>query len=83
MIVYAKCFDNTRTMSFKVTDKKILKKYTKKWKGVSSLMNIEFDSELVCGDNGKYIKSKIKLYRDKVNRNFQGNKIPKENSSYQ
>ena len=45
-------------------------------------MNAEFDSEPVYGDNEKYIKTKIKSYGDKVNTNFQGNKIPKENASY-
>ena len=45
-------------------------------------MNIEFDSEAVYGDNDKYIKAKIKLYGDKVNTNFQGKKLPKENASY-
>ena len=45
-------------------------------------MNTEFDSEPVYGDNEKYIKTKIKSYGDKVNTNFQGNKIPKENASY-
>ena len=44
-------------------------------------MNIEFDSEPVYGDNDKYIKAKIKSYRDKVNTNFQGKKMPKENAS--
>ena len=45
-------------------------------------MNIEFDSEPFYGDNDKYIKTKINLYRDKVNTNFQGKKVPKENASY-
>ena len=45
-------------------------------------MNIEFNGELVYGDNDKYIKTKLKSYGDKVNANFQGNKIPKENASY-
>ena len=45
-------------------------------------MNKEFDSEPVYGDNDKYIKTKIKSYGDKVNTNFQGNNIPKENASY-
>ena len=40
MIGYVKCFDSNKTMSFKVTDKKLLKKYTKIWEKVSSLMNI-------------------------------------------
>ena len=37
-------------MYLKVTDKKLLKKYTKIWEKVSSLMNIKFDSEPVYGD---------------------------------
>ena len=45
-------------------------------------MNIEFDSELGYDDNDKYIKTKTKLYGDKINTNFQGKKIPKENASY-
>ena len=45
-------------------------------------MNIEVDSEPVYGDSDKYIKTKIKLYGDKVNTNFQGKKVPKENASY-
>ena len=42
----------------------------------------EFDSDLVYGDNDKYIKTKIKIYKDRVNTNFQGKKVPKENASY-
>ena len=49
---------------------------------ISNLMNIEFDSEPVYSDNDKYIKTKIKMYEDSVNTNFQGKKLPKENISY-
>ena len=45
-------------------------------------MNIEFDSDPIYGDNDKYIKTKIKMYEDRVNTNFQGKKVPKENVSY-
>ena len=45
-------------------------------------MKTKFDSEPVYGDNDKYIKTKIKSYGDKINTNFQGKKIPKENTSY-
>ena len=82
MIGYVKCFDSNKTMSFKVTDNKLLKKYNKIWERVSNLMNIKSDNEPVYGDNDKYIKTKIKLYADKVNTNFQRKKIPKENTSY-
>ena len=43
-------------------------------------MDIKFDSEPVNGDNVKYIKTKIKIDRDKVNTNFQSKKLT-ENSS--
>ena len=45
-------------------------------------MDVKFDSEPIYGDNGKYIKTKIKTYEDKINTNFQGKKIPKGNASY-
>ena len=48
----------------------------------SNLMNIEFDSEPVCSDDDIYIKTKIKTYEDRVNTNFQGKKMPKENVLY-
>ena len=82
MIEYVKCFDSNKTMSFKVIDKKLLKKYKKVWERVSSLMNIELDSKPVSGDNDKYIKTKIKSYGDKINKIFQSRKVPKENASY-
>ena len=78
MIGYVKHFDSNKTMSFKVGDNKLLKKYSKIWDKITNLMNIEFDSEPVYGDNDKYIKTKIKLYEDRVNTNFQGKKVPKK-----
>ena len=59
MIGFVKCFDSNKTMSFKVIDNKLLKKYNKIQKGVSILMNIKFDSDPVYGDSDKYIKTKI------------------------
>ena len=81
MIGYVKHFDSNKTMSFKVGDNKLLKKYNKVWEKISNLMNIEFDSEPVYGDNNKYIKTQLKMYEDRVNTNFQGRKVPKENAS--
>ena len=69
-------------MSFKVSDNKILKKYNKIWEKISYLMNIEFGSEPGYGDGDKYIKTKIKMYEDRVNINFQDKKVPKENVTY-
>ena len=82
MIGFLKHFDNNKKMSFQVIDNKLLKRYNKIWGKVNSLMNIKFDSEPAYGDNDKYIKTKIKLYGDKVNTSFQGKKVPKENASY-
>ena len=77
-----KHLDSINTMSFKVSDNKLLKKYNKIWGKISNLLNIEFDSEPIYGDGDKYIKTKIKMYGDRVNTNFQGKKVPKENASY-
>ena len=62
MIGYVKHFDSNKTMSFKVSDNKLLKKYNKIWEKISNLMNIEFDSKPVYGGGEKYIKTKIKMY---------------------
>ena len=79
MIGYVKYFDSNKTMSLKVSDNKILKKYKKK--GCQSL-HIKFDSKPIYGDADKYIKTKIKIYGDRVNTNFHGRNVPKENTTY-
>ena len=71
LIDCVKHFDSHKIMSFKVSDNKLLKKYNKIWERVSNLMNIEFDNESVYGDNDKYIKTKIRMYEDSENTNFQ------------
>ena len=71
MIGYVKCFDNNnKTMSFIADDKERLKKYTEIWEKINSLIGKKFDSEPVYGD--KYIKTKIKSYKDSVSTNFRG-----------
>ena len=82
MVGYVKNFYSNKPMSFKVGDNKLLKKYNKIWEKISNLMSIEFDSEPVYDDSDKYIKTKIIMYEDRVNTNFQGKKVPKENASY-
>ena len=37
----------------------MFKKYTRIWRRVNILMNLEFDREPDYGDNDKYIKAKI------------------------
>ena len=55
--------------------------YTQIQKRVRNLSNIKSDSEPAYVDNDKYIKVKIKIYEEKVNTNFQGKKLPKENNT--
>ena len=60
MIGYVKHFDSNKTMSFKVSDNNLLKKYKKIWEKVGNLLSIECDSEPVSGDVDKYMKTKIR-----------------------
>ena len=60
------------TMSFRIDDSKLVKKYCKIWTTIKGLLGIEFDSEPVYGDTDSYIKAKVKMYDSKVNSNFQG-----------
>ena len=69
-------------MSFKVSDNKLLKKYKQILEKIGNLLNKEFDSEPVYDDVDKYIKTKIKMYGDRVNTNLQGKKVSKENALY-
>ena len=45
-------------------------------------MNIKFQTEAVYGDNDKYMKTKMEIYDNHKNTNFQRKKVPKENASY-
>ena len=57
----------------------MLKEYKEIWKKVSNAIKKEFDSNLVYIK--KYLRTKIKSYKGKINKNFC-NKIPKEGSQY-
>ena len=78
MIGYVRKFEGNTTMSFKINDSKLLKKYNQIWKRVEQLLKVEFDSKPFYGDDDKYIKTKIKIYDGSVNTHFQGKKMPKE-----
>ena len=41
-------------------------------------MRIDFESKPVNGDDGKYIKTKIKIYTGSIVTNFHNKKMPKE-----
>ena len=78
MTGYVRKFEGNATMSYKISDKQLLKKYNQIWKRVEKLLKIEFDSKPVYGDGDKYIKTKIKIYGASVNTNVQDKKMPKE-----
>ena len=58
MIGYVKHFDSNKTMSFEVSDNKLLKKYNKIWEKISNLLDIKSDSQPVYGDGDKYTTGK-------------------------
>ena len=78
MTGYVRKFEGNTIMSFKISNKQLLKKYNQIWKRVEKLLKIEFNSEPVYGDNDKYIKTKIKIYAGSMITNFQSKKMPKE-----
>ena len=53
MIGYVKHFDSNKTMSFKVSDSKLLKKYNKIWEKISNLLDVKLDSQPVYSDGDK------------------------------
>ena len=78
MIGYVRKSEGNKTMSFKISDKQLLKKYNQIWKKVEKLLKINLNSEPIYGDNDKYITTKIKIYGSSIKANFQGKKVPKE-----
>ena len=78
MIGYVKYFDYNKVMSFKVTNKKLLNKCNKIWGKVEELLDVKFESKPVYDENDKYIKAKIKSYKDEVNTSLQGKKAPQK-----
>ena len=61
-------------MSVAADDQELLKKYPKIWEKISGLIGQKNDSEVVNG--GKYIKKKIKSYKDNMKANFHSKKVP-------
>ena len=75
MIGYPKHFESNKKMSFKVIDDRLLKNLPKYGKKISILVGKKSDSKPVYDDNDKYIKTKIKSYRSKLNTDLQGKKV--------
>ena len=73
----------TTTMSLMVKDKQLFKNYNKIWEKIESLMRKKIDSKLFYGnDDNKYIKTKIKTFKDSIITNFHDKKMPKEKITY-
>ena len=78
MTGYINKFDENKiTMSLMVKDKQLLKNYNKIWKKIERLMSIDFDRKPVYGNDDKYIKTKIKTYKDSITTDFHNKKVPK------
>ena len=78
MSAYRTDFDKTKYMSFQIKNNGLLEKYNEIWEKVTNSIKKEFNSEPVY--NKKYLKTRIKSYKGKINTNFLNNKIPKEGS---
>ena len=81
MTGYARKFDENATMSFRVNNKQLLKKYNRIWEKVEKLLKIDFENKPVYGDDDKYIKTKTKIYADNIITKFHNKKMPKEKAS--
>ena len=71
------CYKNV-TMSFVANDKQFLKNYNKIWEKVENLLRTDYKSKPVYGDDGKYMKTKIRIYARSMITNFHNKKMPKE-----
>ena len=69
---YINKFDKNKiTMSLMIKDIQLLKNYNKIWKKIEKLMKIDFNTKTTYGDDDdKYIKTKIKTYKDSIMTNF-------------
>ena len=74
----------TTTMSLMVQDKQLFKNYNKIWEKIESLMRKKIDNKLFYGnDDNKYIKTKIKTFKDSIITSFHNKKVPEEKIPYQ
>ena len=69
-------------MSVMIKDIQLLKNYNKIWKKNEKLMKLDFNTKTIYGNDDKYIKTKIKTYKDSIITNFYNKdgskKIPEE-----
>ena len=56
----------------------LLKNYNKIWKNIEKLMKIDFNTKTTFGNDDKYIKTKIKTYKDSIITNVYNKNGPKK-----
>ena len=84
MTDYINKFDKaTITISLQVKDKKLFKNYSKIWKKIEKLMDIDFNTKPTYvddddEDDDKYIKAKIKTYKSNITTNIYNKKGSKK-----
>ena len=79
MTSYINKFDENKiTMSLMIKDIQLLKNYNKIWKKIEKLMKIDFNTKTTYGDDDKYIKTKIKTYKDSITTCFYNKKGSKK-----
>ena len=76
---YINKFDENKIiMSLMIKYIQLLKSYNKIWKKMEKLMKIDFNTKTTYGDDNKYVKTKIKSYRDSITTNFYNKKGSKK-----
>ena len=78
MTGYVRKSEDNTTMSIKIRDQQLLKKYNQVQKRPEKFLKIKYDKKPIYGDDDKYIKTKIKIYGVSVNTNFQEKKFQKK-----
>ena len=81
MTGYVRKFEGNATMSFKISNKQLLKKYNQIWERLEKVLKTEFDSEPVYGHNDKYIKTNIKIHKNSMIVKFSEQKYAKRKST--
>ena len=61
-----------------IKEMQLLKSYNKIWKKIGKLMKIDFNTKTTYEDDDKYIKARIKTYKDSIITNFYDKKGSKK-----
>ena len=79
---YIKYFKDSgeKNISFKIEEKSVYLKYNEIWKKIQNILNLKFHNQPIYDD--KYLKTKVKIFNNTINKLFSGDKIPKERIYY-